>query len=164
MNNDITSTQQKQTVTHLRRDPGIENHVIPGAQPALHFGGAIFTKFYSITFSCLFNRGTTFSQTVTHKVFFAMFPKMKTFQFWSVASRGLVMLGATAWLNSSCLILVLSSSVWCSLLRDIRCLWRHNMTSYSCLQTNVLVDLVDTTCIFFCTHSPYSYDVSLQWT
>jgi len=29
-------------------------------------GGAIFTKFYLMTSSCLFNRGTTFSQTVTY--------------------------------------------------------------------------------------------------
>ena len=39
-----------------------------GAQPALHFGGggAIFTKFHLMTSSCLFNRATTFSQTVTY--------------------------------------------------------------------------------------------------
>jgi len=35
----------------------------PGAQPALHFGGAIFIKFHSMTSSCLFNRDTNFSQT-----------------------------------------------------------------------------------------------------
>ena len=29
-------------------------------------GGAIFMKFHSMTSSCLFNRGTTFSQTVTY--------------------------------------------------------------------------------------------------
>jgi len=45
-------------------------------------------------------------------------------------------------------ILVLNSGVWWSLLLDMRCLWRHNMTSYSRLQTNVLAKLVDTTCIF----------------
>jgi len=37
-----------------------------GAQPALHFGGAIFMKFCSMTSSWLFNRGTNFSQTVTY--------------------------------------------------------------------------------------------------
>jgi len=31
-------------------------------------GGAIFMKFYSMTSSCLFNRGTTFSQTVTYSL------------------------------------------------------------------------------------------------
>jgi len=36
-----------------------------------------------MTSSCLFNRGATFSQTVTDKVLFAAFPKMRTFQFWS---------------------------------------------------------------------------------
>jgi len=45
-------------------------------------------------------------------------------------------------------ILVLSSGIWWSLLLDIHCLWRHNMTSYSHLQTNVLAKFVDTTCIF----------------
>jgi len=45
-------------------------------------------------------------------------------------------------------ILVLSSGVWWSLLLDIRCLWRRNMTSYSRLQTNVLAKFVDATCIF----------------
>jgi len=38
-------------------------------------------KIDSITSSCLFNRGTTFSQTVTDKVLLATFPKMRTFQF-----------------------------------------------------------------------------------
>jgi len=32
-------------------------------------------------------------------------------------------------------ILVLRSGVWWSLLLDIRCLWRHNVTSYSGLQS-----------------------------
>jgi len=30
-----------------------------------------------MTSSCLFNRGTTFSQTITDKVLFATFPKMR---------------------------------------------------------------------------------------
>ena len=38
-----------------------------GAQPALHFrGGGIFMKLRSMSSSCLFNRGTTFSQTVAY--------------------------------------------------------------------------------------------------
>ena len=41
-------------------------YLAPGAQPALHFGGAIIMKFHSMTSSCLFNHGTTFSQTVTY--------------------------------------------------------------------------------------------------
>jgi len=40
----------------------------------------------------------------------------------------------------------LRSGVWWWLLLDIRCLWRHNMTSYSRLQTKVLAMFVDTTC------------------
>jgi len=42
--------------------------VASGGQSALHFGGGaiIFMKFHSMTSSCLFNRGTTFSQTVTY--------------------------------------------------------------------------------------------------
>jgi len=51
-----------------------------GVQPALHFGGR---EFHSMTSSWLFNRGTTFSQTVTDKFLFATFSKMRTFQFWS---------------------------------------------------------------------------------
>jgi len=43
--------------------------------------GAIFMKFHSTTSSCLFKRGTTFSQTVTGNVLFAAFTKMTTFQF-----------------------------------------------------------------------------------
>ena len=31
-------------------------------------GGAIFMKFHLMTSSCLFNRGTTFSQTVTYNI------------------------------------------------------------------------------------------------
>jgi len=38
-------------------------------------------KFRSMTSSCLLNRGTTFSQTVTENVLFATFPKMRTFPF-----------------------------------------------------------------------------------
>jgi len=42
-----------------------------------------------------------------------------------------------------------------SLLMDIRCLQCHHMTSYLCLQTNILAKCVDTTCILFYMHSPY---------
>jgi len=42
-------------------------------------------------------------------------------------------------------ILGLSSGVWLSLLLDIRCLLRRNMTLYSRLQNNVLAKFVDTT-------------------
>jgi len=59
-----------------------------------------------------------------------------------VASRGLVMPGATAWLYSPYQNIVLSSGVWWSLLPDICCLWRHNPTSYSRLQTNVVTKFV----------------------
>jgi len=34
-----------------------------------------------MTPSCLFNRDTTFEQTVTDKVLFATYPNMRTFQF-----------------------------------------------------------------------------------
>jgi len=37
-------------------------------------GGLIFMKFHSMTSWCLFNRGTTFLQTVTDKFLFATFP------------------------------------------------------------------------------------------
>jgi len=54
----------------------------PWAQPALHFlGGSIFIEFHPMTLSRLFNRGTTFSQTVTERALFATFPIMRTFKF-----------------------------------------------------------------------------------
>ena len=38
----------------------------------------------------------------------------------------------------------------------VRCLWRHNLTSYSCFQTNVLAKFLYTICILiFYTHFPY---------
>ena len=40
-------------------------------------------------------------------------------------------------------------------LLGVRCLWRHNLTSYLCYQTNVLAKFVDTIVIFFHMHSPY---------
>ena len=52
-----------------------------GATSSSFRGGAIFMKFHSMTSSCLFNCGTTFSQTVTDIVLFATFPKIRTFQF-----------------------------------------------------------------------------------
>ena len=68
----------------------------------------------------------------------------------TVACRGLVVTRATALLDAPYQILLLSSGVglWWSLWLVIRCLWRHSMTSYSRLQTNVLAKFVDTTCIF----------------
>jgi len=63
-------------------------YCVAGAQPALFIlGGAIFIKFHSMTSSCLFNRGTTFSQTVTDKVLFAIFTKMRTLQVNQDADR-----------------------------------------------------------------------------
>jgi len=43
------------------------------------------------------------------------------------------------------LVLISGAGLSWSLLLDV--LWRHNMTSYSCLQTKVLGKFVDTTCI-----------------
>jgi len=37
----------------------------------------------------------------------------------------------------------------------VRCLWRHNLTSFSCFQTNILAKFVDIICIFFYIHSHY---------
>jgi len=50
----------------LYTQPLPKPHSDTRAQPALHFGGGIFMKFHSMTPTCLFNRGTTFSQTVTY--------------------------------------------------------------------------------------------------
>jgi len=37
----------------------------------------------------------------------------------------------------------------------VRCLWRHNLTSLPCFQTNVLAKFVDIICTFFYIHSHY---------
>ena len=54
--------------------------------------------------------------------------------------------------------LVLNSGVWWSLLLDVRCLWRHNVT-YSRLQTNVLLKIIVTAGVLF-----YSHSLSSQFT
>ena len=46
------------------------------------------------------------------------------------------------------------SGIWWSFAFGVRCLWRHNLTSYSCFQTNVVAKFVDITGILFYTHSP----------
>ena len=77
--------------------------------------------------------------------------KRETHWTYGWRSRGLMLPGATSDYMPPYRILVLSSGVWWSLLLDIRCLWRHSMTSYSRLQTNVLAKFVDITCILFYT-------------
>ena len=42
---------------------------------------------------------------------------------------------------------------WWLFVSGVRSLWRHNLTSYSCFQTNVLAKFVDIICIFF--YTPY---------
>jgi len=49
----------------------------------------------------------------------------------------------------------LFSGIWWSFLFRVLCLWRHNWTSYSYFQTNVLAKFVATICVFFYTHTPY---------
>ena len=44
--------------------------------------------------------------------------------------------------------------IWWLFVFGVRCLWRHNLTSFPCLQTNVLAKFVDIRCIFFYIHSP----------
>jgi len=45
--------------------------------------------------------------------------------------------------------------IWWLFAFDVRCLWRHNLTSFPCFQTNVLAKFVDIVCIFFYIHSTY---------
>jgi len=47
------------------------------------------------------------------------------------------------------------SGIWWSFVFGVCCLRIHNLTSYSCLQTTILVKFVDIICIIFYTHSPY---------
>jgi len=66
-----------------------------------------------------------------------------------VACSGVVMPGATVLLDAPLRNSIIEQWRMVVLLLDIRCLWRHNMTSYSRLQNNVLAKFVDTTtCIF----------------
>jgi len=46
------------------------------------------------------------------------------------------------------------SGTWWLFVFSVRCLWRHNLTSYSCFQTNVLAKFLDIICTLFYTHSP----------
>jgi len=45
--------------------------------------------------------------------------------------------------------------IWWLFVFGVRCLWRHNLTSFPCFQTNVLAKFVDIVCIFFYIHSTY---------
>jgi len=45
--------------------------------------------------------------------------------------------------------------IWWLYVFGVRCLWRHNLTSFPCFQTNVLAKFVDIVCIFFYIHFPY---------
>ena len=47
------------------------------------------------------------------------------------------------------------SGIWCSFAFAVRSLGRHNLTSYSSFQTNILAKFVDIICIFLYTYSPY---------
>ena len=46
------------------------------------------------------------------------------------------------------------SGIWWSFVFGERCLWPHNLTSYSWFPSNVLAKFVDITCVFFYIHSP----------
>ena len=45
--------------------------------------------------------------------------------------------------------------IWWLFVFGVHCLWRHNLTSCPCFQTNVLAKFVDIVCIFFYIHSHY---------
>jgi len=47
------------------------------------------------------------------------------------------------------------SGIWWTFVFGVRCLWRQNLTSYSCFQTNILAKFVDIIRIFFDTHYPH---------
>jgi len=53
--------------------------------------------------------------------------------------------------------------IWWSFAFGVRYLWRHNSTSYSCFQTNVLAKFFDTICIFFYIHSPYFIALNINY-
>jgi len=45
--------------------------------------------------------------------------------------------------------------IWRPFVFGVRCLWRHNLTSCTCFQTNVLAKFVDIICTFFYIHTSY---------
>ena len=47
------------------------------------------------------------------------------------------------------------SGTWWSFVFGLRCLWRHNLTTFTCFQTNVLAKSVDIIYTFFYIHTPY---------
>jgi len=62
---------------------------------------------------------------------------------------------STQWRTQKIFMGVSFIGIWWLFVFGMGCLWRYNLTSYSCFQTNVLAEFVYTTCIFFHTHSPY---------
>ena len=53
--------------------------------------------------------------------------------------------------------------VWWSFVFGVRCLWRHNLTSFPCFQTNVLAKFLDITMHIFLHPLPL-FHVVLHWT
>ena len=45
----------------------------------------------------------------------------------------------------------------------VRCLWRHNLTSFPCFQTNVLAKFVDIKCIFLYIYSLSLYIIAMTY-
>jgi len=52
--------------------------------------------------------------------------------------------------------------IWWSFVFGVRCLWRHNLTSFPCFQTNVLAKFVDVIMHVFIHPLPL-FHVSLHW-
>jgi len=74
-------TECKSKLVHYNKKVAIAPGTLQGRNQLLISGDASIMKFHSMTSLCLFNRSTTFSQTVTDNFLFATLPKMRTFQF-----------------------------------------------------------------------------------
>jgi len=53
--------------------------------------------------------------------------------------------------------------IWWSFVFGVRCLWRHNLTSFPCFQTNVLATFLDIIMHIFL-HPLLLFHVALHWT
>jgi len=53
--------------------------------------------------------------------------------------------------------------LWWSFVFGVRCLWRHNLTSFPCFQTHVLAKFVDIKCIFLYIYSLSLYIIAMTY-
>jgi len=106
----------------------------------------LISRWYFASFDHICQSSPTASFHCTRTVCFYSNPVFRSFMHYDVVSgvRRKFSLGGVSF-----------SSIWWSLVFGVRCSLRHNLTSQSYFQTNVLAKFVDLICIFSYIHSPY---------